>query len=102
MAQSVQTVLNAELALAPDVVEILGANQLFSYMLGARKPGEEVYRRALEYYGASPADAFLADDSLANVRGAEAVGITAHQLVAIDGVYQTDALHASIERFAAR
>ena len=88
--------------LAPDVVEVLGKNQLFSYMLGARKPGEEIYRRALDYYGVAASDAFLADDSAANVRGAEAVGITAHRLVAIDGVYQTDALHTAIERFAAR
>lgn len=88
--------------LAPDVVEILGANQLFSYMLGARKPGEEIYRRALDHYGVDAANAFLADDSLANVEGARSVGITAHQLVAVNGVYQTDALLDSIERFAAR
>lgn len=88
--------------LAPDVVEILGKNQLFSYMLGARKPGEEIYRRALDYYGVAAENAFLADDSLANVEGAQAVGITAHRLVAIDGVFQTDALHAAIERFANR
>ena len=88
--------------LAPDVVEILGDNRLFSYMLGTRKPGEEIYRRALDYYGVAASNAFLADDSLANVLGARAVGITAHQLVEVDGVYQTDALLDSIERFAAR
>jgi len=88
--------------LAPDVVEILGANQLFSYMLGARKPGEAVYRRALDHYGVAAANAFLADDSLANCEGARAVGITAHQLVEVDGVFHTDALLKSIERFAAR
>lgn len=88
--------------LAPDVVEILGANQLFSYMLGARKPSVDLYVRALDYFGVSPTDAFLADDSYANVEGARSIGITAHRLVAIDGVYQTDALRAAIEEFANR
>lgn len=88
--------------LAPDVVEVLGKNQLFSYMLGARKPGEEIYRRALDYYGVKAENAFFADDSLANVEGAQAVGITSHRLVSVDGVYQTDALHEAIERFSKR
>ena len=88
--------------LVPDVIEILGPNVLVSYMLGARKPGQEIYRRALAHYGATPENAFLADDSLPNVLGARAVGITAHQLVAIDGVFQTDALHDAIEAFAVR
>ncbi|MEP6477773.1 MAG: HAD-IA family hydrolase [Rhodoglobus sp.] len=88
--------------LVPDVIEILGGNVLVSYMLGARKPDEELYRRALDHYGVAAENAFLADDSLANVLGARAVGITAHQLVAVDGAYQTDALHAAIERFASR
>ena len=88
--------------LAPDVVEILGRNQLFSYMLGARKPGEEIYRRALAHYGVDAADAFLADDSLANVEGARSVGMTAFQLLRVDGQFQTDALLAAVETFAAR
>ena len=88
--------------LVPDVIEILGPNVLVSYMLGARKPGEEIYRRALDYYGVAPENAFLADDSLANVLGARAVGITAHQLIAVDGAFQTDALHAAVEAFAVR
>lgn len=88
--------------LAPDVVEILGKNQLFSYMLGARKPDPELYRRALAYYGVEASRAFLADDSAPNCAGAESVGITAHRLLNIDGVYQTDALMAAIEEFAAR
>lgn len=88
--------------LAPDVVEILGRNQLFSYMLGARKPAEEIYRRALAHYGVEAKDTFLADDSLANVEGARAVGITAFQLLRVDGVFQTDALLAAVEEFAAR
>lgn len=88
--------------LAPDVVEILGENRLFSYMLGARKPGQEIFRRALGYYGVTAENSFLADDSRANCEGARAVGITAHQVIALNGSYQTDALLDSIERFAAR
>ncbi|MBN9238246.1 MAG: hydrolase [Micrococcales bacterium 70-64] len=88
--------------IAPDVAEILGPNRLFSYELGARKPGEEVYRRALAHYGADAADCFFADDSAANVAGARAVGITAHQLTSHDGVFDTDALLAAIEGFAGR
>ena len=71
-------------------------------MLGARKPGEEIYRRALAHYGVDAADAFLADDSLANVEGARSVGMTAFQLLRVDGQFQTDALLAAVETFAAR
>jgi putative hydrolase of the HAD superfamily len=88
--------------LAPDVVEILGPNRLFSYQLHARKPGEEIYRRALAVYAADAADTFFADDSAANIAGARAVGITAHQLTSDNGVFDTDALLAAIEAFAAR
>ena len=88
--------------LAPDVVEILGENRLFSYQLGSRKPGEEIYRRALAHYGARAEDCFFADDSAANVAGARAVGITAHQLTSHDGVYDTGALLGAIEAFAGR
>ena len=86
----------------PDVIEILGPNVLVSYMLGARKPGEEIYRRALAHYGADARDCFFADDSAANVEGARAVGITAHRLTSHDGVFDTDALLAAIEAFAGR
>ncbi|MCU1439954.1 MAG: hydrolase [Rhodoglobus sp.] len=89
-------------ALAPDVVEILGGNILVSYMLRARKPNREVYERALAHYGVAADDAFLADDSAANVAGAREAGITAHQLVVIDGVPQTDELMAAVEAFSVR
>ena len=88
--------------LAPDVVEILGENRLFSYQLKSRKPGEEIYRRALAHYGVSAADCFFADDSAANIAGARAVGITSHQLTSQNGVFDTDALLAAIEAFAVR
>lgn len=88
--------------LAPDVVAIMGSNLLFSYQLHASKPGEEVYDRALAHYAADAADCFFADDSAANIKGARAVGITAHQLTSHHGVYETDALVAAIEAFAVR
>lgn len=88
--------------LAPDVVEILGPNRLFSYQLGARKPGEEIYRRALAHYSVDARNSFFADDSAANIAGARAVGITSHQLTSHDGIYDTDALLAAIEAFAGR
>ena len=88
--------------LAPDVVEILGPNRLFSYQLGSRKPGEAIYRRALSHFDVDAADCFFADDSPANIAGARAVGITAHQLTSHDGVYDTGALLAAIETFAGR
>ncbi|MDO7881509.1 HAD-IA family hydrolase [Antiquaquibacter soli] len=88
--------------LIPDVLEILDGNVLVSCDLGARKPGAEVYRRALDRFGAEASDAFLADDSAANVDGARGVGMAGHRLVAVDGQFQTDALLAAIEGFAAR
>lgn len=87
--------------LAPDVVELIGRHQLFSYLLEARKPDAEIYRRALAYFGADPADAFLADDSRANVDGARAVGMTAHQLTWVDGAPDTAALMNAVETFGA-
>lgn len=88
--------------LVPDVVEILGGNILVSYQLGARKPAPELYERALEHYGASAENSFLADDSAANCAGAEAIGMTAHHFRYVDGQFQTDALLAAVEGFAAR
>ncbi len=88
--------------LARDVVEILGENRLFSYQLRSRKPGEEIYRRALEHYGVAAENCFFADDSAANIAGARAVGITGHQLMSHSGTYDTHALLAAIEAFAGR
>jgi putative hydrolase of the HAD superfamily len=88
--------------LAPDVAEILGPNQLFSYTLGTRKPDPEVYERALAHFSVDAADAFLADDSRANVEGARAVGMTAFQLLKVDGKFQTGAMLAAVEEFATR
>lgn len=88
--------------IAPDVAEIVGENALFSCMLGARKPDAELYERALERFGAAPADAFLLDDNLENIEGARAVGLTAMRLEWTDGTPQTGGLVAAIEAFAGR
>ena len=88
--------------LAPDVVEILGSNILVSFMLGARKPDRALFENALAHYGVQASDAFLADDSIANVQGARAVGITAHQLLYLRGIPQTRQLRDAVEAFAAR
>lgn len=88
--------------IAPDVAEIVGPNALFSSMLGARKPDAELYQRALERFGAAPADAFLLDDNLENIQGARAVGLTAMRLEWVDGVPQTAGLIDAIEAFAER
>jgi putative hydrolase of the HAD superfamily len=86
--------------IAPDVAEILGPNALFSYMLGARKPGVEVYQRALAHFGAETA--YLLDDTLPNVIGARDAGLTAVHLAWVGGVPQTDGLIESIDSFARR
>lgn len=88
--------------IAPDVAEILGPNALFSFQLGARKPGHEIYRRALEHYGVAAENAFLLDDKRDNVLGASEVGITAVHLEWVDGVPQTGGVVAAIEAFAGR
>lgn len=88
--------------LAPEVSEVLAGNVLVSYMVRARKPSPELYARALERYGVTADRAFLADDTQANVAGAQMAGWTAHQLQFVDGVPQTDALRAAIEEFANR
>ncbi len=88
--------------LVPDVVEVVRDTLLASCLLGARKPDPEVYERALARVGATADRAFLADDSAANVDAARAAGWTAHRLVWVDGVPDTDALAAAIEEFATR
>ncbi|MET4781915.1 HAD-IA family hydrolase [Glaciihabitans sp. UYNi722] len=88
--------------LASDVTKIVGENRLVSCQLGVRKPDPKIYRLALDHLGVRAEDAFFADDSAENIAGAASLGITGHQLVYLDGVPQTDALHEAIERFAHR
>jgi len=87
--------------LAPEVADVLGENDLVSAVLGARKPEARVYTRALSRFGIPAEDAMLIDDSGANVRGAEAVGITGFRLLEVEGGYNTDALVEAIDAFAA-
>ena len=88
--------------LAPDVAAVLGENNLISADLGARKPDERAYTRALDRYGVSPEQAFFADDSAANVAGAHVIGITAFHFTTINGVSDTAGLEHSIDEFAHR
>jgi HAD superfamily hydrolase (TIGR01509 family) len=82
--------------LAPDVAEILGDNRLVSAELGVRKPDPQIFRLALERFGATPETTFFADDSAANVEGAASVGIHAHLFT------EPGRLDAAITDFAGR
>lgn len=86
--------------LAPEVAGVLGENDLVSAVLGARKPEARIYTRALSRFGIAAEDTLFIDDSGANVRGAEAVGITGFQLLEVDGGYSAGALLDAIESFA--
>jgi glucose-1-phosphatase len=88
--------------MAPDVVAIVGEHRLVSCDIGARKPESLAYQRVLERYGVAPQDAFMADDSAANVAAAQAYGLSAHHFVEVDGVYQVDALNRALDEFAGR
>jgi putative hydrolase of the HAD superfamily len=86
--------------LAPEVAHVLGENDLVSAVLGARKPEARIYTRALSRFGIAAENTLFIDDSGANLRGAEAVGITGFQLLEIEDGYNTDALADAIESFA--
>jgi glucose-1-phosphatase len=86
--------------LAPEVAHVLGENDLVSAVLGARKPEARIYTRALSRFGIAAEDTLFVDDSGANLRGAEAVGITGFQLLEIEDGYNTYALSEAIESFA--
>ncbi len=88
--------------LAPDVAEIVGDNVLVSSDLGVRKPDAEIYRRAMDRFGAIPQDTFFTDDSASNVAGAAALGIHAYRIEWVDDAPQTDGLDAAIAAFAKR
>jgi FMN phosphatase YigB (HAD superfamily) len=89
--------------LMPEVVGILGGNDLVSAVLGARKPERRIYTRALGRFGVRPEDAILFDDSLANVEGAREAGMHAYHFTRReDGGFDTDGMLAAVRAFAAR
>ncbi|MET0726561.1 MAG: HAD-IA family hydrolase [Leifsonia sp.] len=88
--------------LAPDIAACVGSNDLVSAVLGARKPERRIYTRALGRFGIAAENAFFVDDSPANVRGAEDVGITAFRLRHTDEGFNTDELAAAIRAFSER
>ncbi|MCU1514395.1 MAG: family phosphatase [Microbacteriaceae bacterium] len=88
--------------LAPDVTAIVGDNRLVSCDLGVRKPDPDAYLLAMKRFGAKPANTFFADDSPANVAGAEAVGITAYLLPYVGQAPQADGMSDAVMAFAGR
>ncbi|MGO4536909.1 HAD family hydrolase [Leifsonia sp. 2MCAF36] len=89
--------------LTPEIVDVLGGNDLVSAVLGARKPERRIYTRALGRFGVRPEDAILFDDSVANVEGARACGMQAHHFTKRDdGTFDTEALLDAVHAFAAR
>jgi putative hydrolase of the HAD superfamily len=89
--------------LTPEIVDVLGGNDLVSAVLGARKPERRIYTRALGRFGVEPSDAILFDDSLPNVEGARACGMHAHHVTRRDdGTFDTDAMLAAAHAFASR
>ncbi|WP_374007282.1 HAD family hydrolase [Leifsonia sp. LS-T14] len=89
--------------LTPEIVDVLGGNDLVSAVLGARKPERRIYTRALGRFGVKPEDAILFDDSLPNVEGARDAGMHAHHFTKRpDGTFDTDAMVDALHAFAAR
>jgi glucose-1-phosphatase len=89
--------------LTPEIVDVLGGNDLVSAVLGARKPERRIYTRALGVFGVQPENAILFDDSLPNVEGARACGMQAyHFRKREDGTFDTDAMVEAIHAFASR
>jgi putative hydrolase of the HAD superfamily len=54
---------------------------IFSHEVGSVKPAREIYETAIAASGAAPGNLFFTDDREENVRGAQALGIHAHQFV---------------------
>lgn len=86
--------------LAPDVVEYVGANDLVSAVLGARKPERRIYTRAMGRFGVSPEQCLFIDDSEANVQGARDAGMAGFRLVRQGAGFNTDALKEAILTFS--
>jgi glucose-1-phosphatase len=88
--------------LAPEIHDALQGNDLISAVLGARKPERRIFTRALGRFGVAASDAILIDDSAANVEGARAAGMHAHQ-IRHDGLdYDIEGLDRALEEFASR
>ncbi|WP_413989064.1 HAD family hydrolase [Labrys okinawensis] len=63
----------------PAVPAIFGSAFNVSAEFGARKPDPEIYRRCIARHQVQAAATLFIDDSVANVAGAEAVGLLAHR-----------------------
>ena len=60
------------------VVRTLTDKVIYSYQVGCMKPEEEIYRKALNLSGSSPAKTLFIDDRIENIRGAASLGINTH------------------------
>lgn len=63
-------------------------NVYLSLKTGCYKPHAEVFEFDVHEIGREPADLLCLDDSLANVRAARAIGMTAHEVAGLDQVDQ--------------
>jgi len=70
----------------PAVSSIFGSSFHVSAEFGARKPEPEVYQRCVARLGVTAASTLFVDDSPANVAGAEAAGLLAHQFTTIEAL----------------
>ena len=71
--------------------DVLGVDDLFerafsSHQIGFRKPDVRAYRFALDALGVQPDEVMFFDDVEDNVAAARKLGITAHQVVGVEGL----------------
>ncbi len=62
--------------LAPELARLVGDRFLVSSSFSTMKPDPQVFHRALEQLGFSPAESFFTDDMPENVEGARAAGLS--------------------------
>ena len=54
--------------------------------LGLLKPDPEIYRHVARELGIEPAEMVFVDNKLANVEGAESIGVTGHHFTGVEGL----------------
>jgi len=59
---------------------------VFSYEVGAMKPGPEIYRAAIEVSGCEPAECFFVDDLPENVEAARALGLAGTVFIGVESL----------------
>lgn len=69
--------------LFPEMLPLFGERLTVSAQFGTHKPDPDVFRRALERLGFSPAETLFVDDKAENAEGAEMAGLTGHHFTGI-------------------